>query len=59
MEDLRELPPGTVAIMTVVGEDKFRAILRTPDVQKALRVSHYGGGPEPQGIGVPASAIGS
>ena len=35
MEDLRELPPGTVAIFTVVGEDKFRAILRTPDVQKA------------------------
>src|ERR1017187_10506456 len=35
MEDLRELPPGTVAIYTLVGEDKFRAILRTPDVQKA------------------------
>lgn len=29
MEDLRELPPGTVAIFTLVGEDKFRAILRT------------------------------
>ena len=39
MEDLRELPPGTVAIMTVVGEDKFRAILRTPDVQKAYEYS--------------------
>jgi CHAT domain-containing protein len=35
MEDLRELPPGTVAILTVVGEDKFRTILRTSDVQKA------------------------
>src|ERR1022692_3234250 len=35
MEDLRELPAGTVAIYTLVGEDKFRAILRTPDVQKA------------------------
>jgi CHAT domain-containing protein/tetratricopeptide (TPR) repeat protein len=34
-EDLRELPPGTVAIFTLVGEDKFRAILRTPDVEKA------------------------
>jgi CHAT domain-containing protein/Tfp pilus assembly protein PilF len=35
MEDLRELPPGTVAIYTLAGEDKFRAILRTSDVQKA------------------------
>jgi CHAT domain-containing protein len=35
MEDLREMPAGTVAIYTLVGEDKFRAILRTPDVQKA------------------------
>jgi TonB family protein len=35
MEDLRELPPGTVAIYTLVGEDKYRAILVTPDVQKA------------------------
>jgi CHAT domain-containing protein/tetratricopeptide (TPR) repeat protein len=35
MEDLRELPQGTAAIYTLVGEDKFRAILRTPDVQKA------------------------
>ncbi len=35
MEDLRELPPGTVAIYTLLGEDRFRAILRTPDVQKA------------------------
>jgi CHAT domain-containing protein/Flp pilus assembly protein TadD len=35
MEDLRELPAGTVAIYTLVGEEKFRAILVTPDVQKA------------------------
>jgi CHAT domain-containing protein/tetratricopeptide (TPR) repeat protein len=35
MEDLRELPKGTVAIYTLVGEDKYRAILITPDVQKA------------------------
>jgi CHAT domain-containing protein len=35
MEDLRELPPGTVAIYTLEGEDRFRAILRTSDVQKA------------------------
>lgn len=33
--DLRELPPGTVAIYTLVGEDKYRSILVTPDVQKA------------------------
>jgi CHAT domain-containing protein/tetratricopeptide (TPR) repeat protein len=35
MEDLRELPAGTVAIFTLIGEDKFYAILRTPDAQKA------------------------
>jgi CHAT domain-containing protein/Tfp pilus assembly protein PilF len=35
MEDLRALPAGTVAIYTLVGEDKFRSILLTPDVQKA------------------------
>jgi TonB family protein len=35
MEDLRELPPGTVAIYTLVGEDRYRSILVTPDVQKA------------------------
>jgi len=34
MEDLRELPAGTVAIYTLVGEDKFRSILLTPDAQK-------------------------
>lgn len=35
MEDLRELPAGTVAIYTFVAEDQFRAILVTPDVQKS------------------------
>jgi len=35
MEHLRELPQGTVAIYTLVGEDKYRAILVTPDVEKA------------------------
>jgi len=35
MEDLRELPAGTVAIFTLIGDDKFHAILRTPDAQKA------------------------
>jgi CHAT domain-containing protein/Tfp pilus assembly protein PilF len=35
MADLRELPAGTVAIFTLIGEDKFYAILRTPDAQKA------------------------
>lgn len=35
MEDLRELPAGTVAVYTLAGEDKFHAILRTPDAQKA------------------------
>jgi len=35
MEDLRELPAGTVAVYTLAGEDKFHMILRTPDAQKA------------------------
>ena len=35
MEDLRDLPEGTVAIYTLVGEDKVWMILVTPDVQKA------------------------
>ena len=35
MEDLRELGAGAVAIYTVVGEEKYRVILVTPDVQKA------------------------
>jgi len=34
MEDLRELGAGTVALYTVVGEDKYRLILTTPDFQK-------------------------
>ena len=38
MEDLRELPAGTVAIYTLAGEDKFHLILRTPDAQKAYEV---------------------
>ena len=37
MEDLRELGKGTVALYTLVGEDKFRVILTTADVQKAYR----------------------
>jgi CHAT domain-containing protein/tetratricopeptide (TPR) repeat protein len=35
MEDLRELGQGAVALYTVVGEDKYRVVLITPDVQKA------------------------
>jgi CHAT domain-containing protein/uncharacterized protein HemY len=35
MEDLRELPSGTVAISALIGDDKFYAILRTADAQKA------------------------
>jgi CHAT domain-containing protein len=35
MEDLRDLPAGTVAIFTLIGDDKVYAILRTPDAQKA------------------------
>jgi hypothetical protein len=35
MEDLRELPAGTVALYTLVGDEKYRVILITPDVQKA------------------------
>jgi tetratricopeptide (TPR) repeat protein len=35
MEDLRELPAGTVAIFTLIGDEKLYAILRTPDAQKA------------------------
>lgn len=36
MEDLRELGPGAVAIYTILGGEKYRAILVTPDVQKAF-----------------------
>jgi len=35
MEDLRELPAGSVAIYTLVGANEVHAILRTPDTQKA------------------------
>lgn len=35
METLRELGHGAVALYTVVGADKYRVILITPDVQKA------------------------
>ncbi len=34
MEDLRELGMGTVALYTLIGEDKYRVILTTPDFQK-------------------------
>ena len=35
MEDLRELGAGVVALYTLVGEEKYRVILVTPDVQVA------------------------
>ncbi|CAN5552058.1 hypothetical protein BH20ACI3_BH20ACI3_32440 [soil metagenome] len=34
MEDLRELGQGVVAVYTLIGEDKYRFILTTPDFQK-------------------------
>lgn len=34
MEDLRELGKGVVALYTVMGEEKYRVILVTPDIQK-------------------------
>ncbi len=34
MEDLRELGKGTVALYTLVGQDKYRMILTTADFQK-------------------------
>jgi len=34
MEDLRDLPAGTVAIFTLIADDKLYTILRTPDAQK-------------------------
>jgi len=42
MEDLRDLPKGTVAIYTLVGEQKYRSILVTPDVEKAYEFSISG-----------------
>lgn len=35
MEDLREMGRGAVALYTVVGDEKYRVILVTPDVQLA------------------------
>lgn len=35
MEDLRELGDGAVAVYTLVGEEKYRVVLVTPDVQVA------------------------
>lgn len=35
MDDLHDLPDGTVAIFTFVGDKAYHAILRTPDVQKS------------------------
>jgi len=42
MEDLRDLGKGTVALYTLVGENKFRVILTTPDVQKAYEANIKG-----------------
>lgn len=39
MEDLRELGKGTVALYTLVGEDKYRVILTTADFQKGYEYS--------------------
>src|SRR5205809_5468428 len=36
MDDLRELGKGVVALYTLVGEDKYRVILTTPDFQKGF-----------------------
>ncbi len=36
MEDLRELGSGAVALYTLLGKDKYRVILVTPDVQKGF-----------------------
>ena len=38
MADLRELGSGTVALYTLVGEEKYRVLLITPDVQLAREV---------------------
>jgi CHAT domain-containing protein/tetratricopeptide (TPR) repeat protein len=42
METLRDLGPGTVAIYTIVGEQSYRSILITPDVQKGYSYSISG-----------------
>ncbi|HYO99030.1 MAG TPA: tetratricopeptide repeat protein, partial [Pyrinomonadaceae bacterium] len=36
MDDLRELGSGAVALYTILGAEKYRVILITPDVQKAV-----------------------
>ena len=38
MEDLRDLGSGAVAIYTLVGDDKYRVILTTPDFQKGSSI---------------------
>jgi CHAT domain-containing protein/Tfp pilus assembly protein PilF len=37
-EDLRELGPGTAALFTLVGEEKYHVLLITPDFRKAFEV---------------------
>src|SRR6059058_1288304 len=39
MDDLRELGKGVVALYTLVGENKYRIILTTPDFQKGYDYS--------------------
>src|SRR5262249_60083300 len=39
MEDMREMGAGTVALFTIVGAEKYRVILITPDVQVAREYS--------------------
>lgn len=39
METLRDLGPGTVAVYTIMGEQGYRSILITPDVQKGYSYS--------------------
>ncbi len=39
METLRDLGPGVVALYTIMGADKYRVILVTPDAQKAAEYS--------------------
>src|SRR5262249_28452003 len=39
MDTLRELGSGAVALYTVVGEEKYRVILVTPEVEKAYEYS--------------------
>jgi CHAT domain-containing protein len=39
METLRDLGPGTVAVYTIMGEQGYRSILITPDVEKGYSYS--------------------